>query len=128
MRKNISAVKSILIAAGMAGALAMGGCASKQPADATLSCQNQKDCAAKWSRALVWVARRSAWRIQTQSDSVIQTFGPVDVDARTGYTVTKTTNLDGSGVIEFSAACGNAFRCTPPPSVAQTDFFAYVAR
>jgi hypothetical protein len=79
------------IPVGLAAFLIVGGCnnATTDPVNAALvkavanqpiTCQAGADCDAKWSRATAWIAQNSAYKVQTASDSIIQTMGPLPND------------------------------------------------
>ncbi len=108
-------MRSIMI--GLAGLLA--GCTTipSDPAVMELSrrdviCTEGADCDAKWSRAVAWVAQNSRWRIQTQTDTLIQTMGPLDT-SDAAFTITKVAHGNGTYTILFAAGCGSMFGCIP---------------
>jgi hypothetical protein len=110
---------------------ALAGCASASqqpvPLPGPIFCKAGTDCDAKWSRAVQWIASNSSYRIQVQTDNLIQTAGPLSDDPDLAYTVTKSAAHSGDYQILISSKCGNAMGCTRPPSVAIRDFTAVVA-
>lgn len=99
--------------------LGLGGCTTI-PSDPVVmemskrdvTCVEGADCDAKWSRAVSWVAQNSHWKIQTQTNNLIQTMGPFDsTDA--AFTITKVASGNGTYTILFNAGCGNIFGCLP---------------
>ena len=118
----------------MAAVLAAGGlvcsCALSQPPAVAppepIICMAGADCDAKWSRAASWIAANSALKIQTRTDSVIQTTPPVRSEATPAFTVTKVARGEGRYEITFNAACGTGARCTPPITEARARFAAAV--
>ncbi len=68
----------------------LGGCATTQQAEQpipSIICNAGSDCDAKWSRAVTWVSENSAYRIQVQTDTLIQPFAAAE-DSDTGRSVT----------------------------------------
>ncbi len=97
---------------------ATSGYETAAPNQQTIGCKDKADCDSKWSKAQVWLVNNSGWKIQIANDVVLQTYGPGD-STRAAFTLTKSTNADGSGSINASAACGNIFGCVPriPPQL-----------
>jgi len=108
-----------------AGGLMCGCTASQPPAIAPpepIICMAGPDCDAKWSRAASWLATYSALKIQTRTDSIIQTTAPMQAEATPAFTVTKVARGEGRYEITFNAACGTGSRCVPPISEARARF------
>jgi hypothetical protein len=92
-----------------------------------ITCQSGPDCEAKWSRATAWVAKNGAYKIQTTSDSLIQTMGPLPSDPRPAYTVLKTASADGSGFqITLDGGCDNFLGCVPTIPEARASLASFV--
>lgn len=89
-------------------------------------CSSDQDCRVKWSRAVQWVMQNSAYKLQTQSDLVIQTMGPLPDDTRPAFTISRSANANGSGVINFSGGCDNIFGCIPSMLEEQASFVQFV--
>src|SRR3989442_15490638 len=70
-------------------------------------CVMGDDCDVKWGRAIAWVSRNSHWKIQTQTDNLIQTFTPVGSSAASGFLVNKVPLGNGQYQIVMSSACDN---------------------
>lgn len=100
--------------------LTLAGCAQSPPnpylaasASRNVTCVQGPDCESKWSRALQWVLANSSWKIQIQTDQMIQTFGPGNRSPSSAFVITKTTNGNGAYNINFTSACDNIFGCFP---------------
>ena len=106
----------------------VAGCSTATPAPqvavAPITCST--DCAAKWSRAVAWVAQNSQYKIQTQTDSLIQTMGPLDSDPAPAFTITKAAMPGGAYEITFAGGCDNFIGCIPTIADARADFAKYV--
>jgi hypothetical protein len=88
-------------------------------------CTAGADCNAKWNAAQVWVATRAGWKLQTVTDSVIQTFGPstrAEVSTRLAVQVIRTPLGGDRFAIVATISCGNPFGCTPDAAPMQLDF------
>ena len=115
-------------------ASALTGCAVRPPADpvftaranAPLACKDKAQCDYFWQRAQVWISTRSAYKIQTATDVVIQTYGPVGVGLDLAHRAVRENNPDGSGRISIKAMCNNYIRCDPPVEESQLKFKAYL--
>lgn len=83
-------------------------------ANREVRCVEGADCNAKWSRAVAWVARNSRWKIQTQTDQLIQTYGPGETDSTANaWTITKAAEGNGIYRIDARGGCANIFACIP---------------
>lgn len=76
------------------------------------TCQTDAECKAKWDAAQVWVVRNSGYRIQTATDVLIQTFGPLGESMALAMVVLKEPTGDGYR-ITISTNCANIFGCRP---------------
>jgi hypothetical protein len=111
-------------------AVALGACATAQPKVATplrpITCTKGADCDGKWSRAVSWVATNSAYKVQTQTDSIIQTMGPLPDDPRPAYSVTKLATGPTTYEITFNGGCDNWLGCIPGVTEARAEFAGFV--
>lgn len=118
------------LAAAMFAAAAVGGCVSTaaQPQRPLppITCKKGSDCDMKWSRAVTWVSRNAGYKIQTQTDALIQTFGPVGDDTELAVTVNKTMVSPNSYEIAAKMSCGNMLGCLPQPYNALRQFISFV--
>lgn len=122
-------MRLILLAAVVA--LAAGPALAKAPkvtpeilaeAARPVTCDSPDDCEVKWGRALQWVLNNSAYKIQTQTDMMISTYGPEANSPLPAFTVNRVPK--GGGVYEFNwrAACNNMFGCSPNLTLAKAAF------
>jgi hypothetical protein len=108
----------------------LAGCVSTaaQPEEPipAITCKQGADCDLKWSRAITWVSENAAYKIQTQTDSLIQTFGPLDY--QTGLAITVNRLMLKPGVYEIDArmGCANSIGCFPEPHAALRKFAAFL--
>jgi hypothetical protein len=111
---------------------AVGGCATASqqataPPPAPITCQAGADCDAKWSRAIGWIASNSHWKIQSQSNLLVQTYNSVDESPSPGFTVTKVaTGQPGIYQIGFDGGCANLLGCIPTIAESRASFTAFV--
>lgn len=88
----------------------LAGC-SQQPVgpppkiDPPAVCSTKAQCDAMWAEAMVQAQNLSGMRIQTATDSFLQTFNPTDF-GRMGAMARKVPQPDGTTVIEASFTCG----------------------
>lgn len=98
----------ILITLSLAAALA--GCAAPAHRGPPLAidppavCTSDRQCDAMWAEALIQAPAISGMRIQTATDSYLQTFNPVDFD-RLGATARRLPLADGTTAIEATFVC-----------------------
>jgi len=122
MRANFLLI--IIIAAGLAG------CATVPPSDRqpiqAITCKSKADCDVKWSKAVAWVSANAAYRMQVQSEQLIQTYNSIDTGL--SVVVNKISEPNGAGKIVARMSCGNMFGCFPDTYVALQQFTAFVGR
>jgi hypothetical protein len=70
------------------------------------TCSGEKDCAAKWERAQLWVAKNSDMKLQITTSVLIQTFSAPRESDSVGFTVTKEPTGDGAYRILARADAG----------------------
>ncbi len=121
--------------AAIAAALALlAGCSTSgqiagetmEQATAPLTCTNKAECDAWWARAQVWVSNHSEYKLQTVTDSIIQTDGPSGGKRALAYQITKTPSNEGTATVGFAAHCDNMLGCEPNPWKAGADFKQFV--
>jgi hypothetical protein len=124
MKKTLLATLCVLAA----------GCSTSGPinpdvmqiATTPLTCSGQTECDLWWQRAQTWVTQHSRYKIETDTDTLIQTTGPDGGKRALAYQITRTQNDDGSATIGFAAHCDSALGCKPNPWEAGADFKAFV--
>jgi hypothetical protein len=97
-----------------------------EQATSPLTCTNKAECDAWWGRAQVWVTNHSEYKLQTVTDSIIQTEGPSGGKRALAYQITKTPSNQGTATIGFAAHCDNMLGCEPNPWKAGADFKQFV--
>jgi hypothetical protein len=117
-------MKAISVACALTFASGLSACAiiPDDPAvvaaaNRPITCGGEADCREKWSRAVDWIAENAPWKIQLQTDDLIQTFGPGETgaegDTDVAFSVTKTALGDGRYAIRIDTRCSNIFACVP---------------
>jgi hypothetical protein len=111
-------------------ALTLAACASAQQQVAApvqpITCNKGPDCDAKWSRAVSWVTTNSSYKVQTQTDSIIQTMGPLPDDPSPAYSVTKVATTPTTYELTFNGGCDNIIGCIPTMAESRARFAAFV--
>lgn len=82
------------------------------------------NCKTEWERAQLWLVKHSAWKIQSATDVLLQTYSPVNSEPSYGFIITKEPIAGGRYNINMSLHCGNLFGCSPRP-VSVLKAFAY---
>ncbi|SAL48552.1 hypothetical protein AWB71_02669 [Caballeronia peredens] len=121
-------------ALGAASLALLGGCAVQDQVSSTtmeqatqpLTCMSRAECDAWWARSQVWVTNHSEYKLQTITDSIIQTAGPSSGKRALAYQITKTPTNEGTATIGFAAHCDNPLGCEPNPWKAGADFKQFV--
>lgn len=121
---------ALAVLALFASAALLSGCLGSeqqvalQDAPKPITCKPGKDCEAKWARANAWVSEHSKYKVEANSDSMIETAGPgtFETDPSPSYKVRKLAIGGEQYAIEFSGECASMFACTPALSTAQADF------
>jgi hypothetical protein len=129
-------MKNVLLSASAlaASAALVAGCSTQgqvsgetmEQATAPLTCMNKAECDAWWGRAQVWVTNHSEYKLQTVTDSIIQTAGPSGGKRALAYQITKTPSNEGTATIGFAAHCDNMLGCEPNPWKAGANFKQFV--
>ena len=89
-------------------------------------CVNRSQCDVYWQRAQAWVANNSVYRLQTVTDTVLETTGPQPARTGLAFRITRVPDNDDGARIYVMAACGNSVGCNPAPSDAVTAFKRFV--
>lgn len=117
-------------------AVLLSGCASapspaedaamRKDAVRDVSCAGQNECAVKWGRAVQWVLDNSAFRIQIQTDNLIQTAGPLPDQVELAVVVSKVPLGNDRYRFELRGGCNNMFGCSPSLDYAKAYFVRQV--
>lgn len=126
MEKNEKAVILALAAS-------LAGCANNavRPETEALArepviCETKAQCDFYWQRAQVFIATYSRYRIQTATDTVLETYGPLGSNVELAYKVIRISNTNGSAQITINAGCANMFGCSPDRFVGIANFKNYL--
>jgi hypothetical protein len=120
-----------LIAPLIAAATLLAGCASVTPAQqeelnrTRPTCDAGPDCNAKWDAAQLWIVHHAGFKLQTNTNVILQTYGPSQATERsTSIAVTVTREPAGPHrfVLVAHMSCGNPFGCTPELVPSLLDF------
>lgn len=105
---------------------AAAGHQAPESAPAPVICGNKVDCDAKWSRAISWVVKNSQWKIETQTNLLIQTYSSTRGSPSPAFTITRLARPDGTYEITFAGGCANIFGCVPTVAESRTSFTSFV--
>lgn len=100
--------------------------AINEQAQRQITCMQGEDCDIKWGRAVAWVAKYSSWKIQLQSDLIIQTYSAVGGSPSPGYLVNKVPLGNGRFHITLTSGCDNIFGCVPDHTTSLASFNQFV--
>ena len=95
-------------------------------AQTPLTCSTKAECDLYWQKAQIWLVNNSAYRVQSATDTVISTYGPINGQPNFAFTITKLPNGNGGALITLQGACGNMFGCIPPLEGFVLNFRRYV--
>ena len=91
-----------------------------------VTCHAGKDCDEKWSRATGWIAQNSSYKVQTVSDTIIQTMGPLPDSPRAEFIVSKVSIGNDLYSLKLNGGCDNMFGCIPPLQDSALSFANFV--
>lgn len=91
------------------------------------TCSGEADCSAKWETAQLWVAKHAAYKIQTVTNVLIQTYNPDATSTYLAAVAVKEPLGGGAYVIHVNLWCNNLFGCTPDRYEAMMAFNIAVA-
>lgn len=124
-----------MLAATTIASSALCGCATPPEVQAKQSeflrtiptCTGVDDCNAKWDAAQLWIVHNAGWKIQTQSNVLIETYNPVESSPRIAVRVTKEPIGGGKYMLVVKVWCNNVFGCQPDAWDAAIDFNRHIA-
>lgn len=121
MRKAIFTLLSLSLLAGCASMTPQQQAAFQQQMAATQPrCSTQRQCEAAWSAARNWVTSNCGMKIQTMTDSYIETYNSIDTSL--ACRVTKDPEPSGGYSLSIAVSCGNMFGCVPDAHDAALSF------
>jgi hypothetical protein len=108
---------------GVIGLVLMGGCATtpdpqrlamQEQINQTIpTCSGVDDCNAKWEAAQLWIVHNSAYKIQTATSVLIETYNPSQNNPSLAARVTKEPQGGGKYRLLVALWCDNMFGCVP---------------
>jgi hypothetical protein len=107
---------SVLALAFLAGCATQPAVTADEIAEANvpLTCDSDAQCTLYWRRAQAWVAINSRMKIQLATDTVIETYNPVNHDPVYAFRFVRTPQSAGPERIMVYVACGNMIGCPEP--------------
>jgi len=85
-------------------------------------CTNEKECAIKWEAAQIWVVHNSAYKIQTTTNVLLETYNSPNGESKLAVRVTKEPLGGGRYKFIVNAWCGSELGCIPDELSAGLDF------
>jgi hypothetical protein len=78
-------------------------------------CESKAQCDTAWNEAIEWVSQRCAFPIKTQTETLVETEGPLGAPSTAlACRLERVAGHDsGTEQLELNASCGNWFDCTP---------------
>lgn len=129
--------ESVSRAAAICAAVVVAACAAPgagQPAQQVLTdaeiaalqvpldCEGADECAFIWRRAQAWVASNAGYKVQTATDTLIQTYGGGSYETRWSFKVVREPMSRTKDRIRFTATCGQVNLCGAPPARMEARF------
>ncbi|MHB1174069.1 MAG: hypothetical protein ACYCZJ_02955 [Sulfuriferula sp.] len=118
--KLIVSMRNLMLSATL---IALTGCATNQSPEMLAKqaefnrtipiCTDEKDCNAKWEAAQLWVIHNAAFKIQTATNVLIETYNATDSTPSIAARVTKEPMGGGKYQFIVSVWCDNIFGCQP---------------
>jgi hypothetical protein len=93
-------------------------------------CATGRDCDIKWSRAIEWLQKNSAWKFDVVTNVLITTEGPGNT-TKPAFEVTRAaTEIEGTDRIQIRVFCSQGrsgiFGCEPPADSLAQQFADYL--
>lgn len=118
----------------VAMAVAVSGCvsqaerASNQVAmnESVPVCETTKQCDVAWSAATSWVTEHCAMKLQTVTDSLLQTYNSPPDSPQLSCRVLKEKGPSGRSAVRISVGCANIFGCVPDRVASVLAFGSFV--
>ena len=123
--KKILGILGSLWVIAVAASIFLSGCATTYMPNATawIACKG-KQCDALWSRAQVWLATNSSYRIQIANENIIQTYGPLEGVGEVAYTITREKMQGADEKIVIRGHCySTPYGCFYDPAPATNALF-----
>lgn len=121
-------IKKLLV---VVAAISLVGCAAQKRAnqqnqarfDQTIPiCNDEKDCAAKWEAAQLWIIHNAGYKLQTTTSVLLETYNATGSSTSLAVRVTKEPLGGGKYKILVRTWCDNFLGCAPDSWGAALDF------
>ena len=76
-------------------------------------CVDEADCTAKWEAAQLWIVHNAAYKLQTVTNVLLQTYNAEPNSPSIAVQATKEPLGGGKYKIVVSVSCNNMFGCVP---------------
>jgi hypothetical protein len=108
-------ILAIAIVASLSGCVSQAERASNQAAmnESVPVCETTKQCDVAWSAATTWVTEHCAMKLQTVTDSLLQTYNSPPDSPQISCRVLKERGPTGRSAIRINVGCANIFGCVP---------------
>lgn len=105
----------IAMAATVSGCVSQAERASNQAAmnESVPVCETTKQCEVAWSAATTWVTEHCAMKLQTVTDSLLETYNSPPDSPQISCRVLKEKGPGGRAAVRISVGCANIFGCVP---------------
>jgi hypothetical protein len=113
-------IATSLIVAGL-----LAGCATPGPVvqvGPDPECSSEKQCAAMWDAAQIFVARNAQMKMQISTNVLIETFNPPQYGTEIAMRVMREPIGGGSYRLSARAWCNNLFGCSSDPHMLRAAF------
>lgn len=77
------------------------------------TCSNETQCRVMWEAAQIWVVNNAGYRIQTATDVIIETYGPLGTSTDLAARITKEPIGQNNYRFPIVLGCANLFGCFP---------------
>jgi hypothetical protein len=116
--------------------LSASGCTTLTPeqqaqlqkdASMKITCMKGDDCDMRWGRAIAWISQNSRWKIQSESDFLIQTYTSSRSSTASSFVLNKVPMGNDMFEINMTSGCANWLGCTPNATELKATFNRFVA-
>ncbi|MDM0032380.1 hypothetical protein QTI33_09610 [Variovorax sp. J22P271] len=76
--------------------------------------QGKEQCDLYWRRAQAWIGINSRFKLQTVSDTVLETFTPPEASPYYAFRIVREPKEADTDRIWVAVSCRNMFGCGPP--------------
>lgn len=87
-----------------------------------LDCEGAEECSFIWRRAQAWVANNAGYKVQTATDTLIQTYSGGAYETRWSFKVVREPLTRTKDRVRFAASCGQVNLCGASPERMEAQF------